>query len=491
MVFSSHIFIFYFLPLALLAYYALYSAPQRARNLVLVISGYAFYGWAGPQFIPLMFATTFVDWLVSLVIAHDRWDVWKVWGEPVVALPLATPRSRTQHRAIVISMTANLVVLGFFKYFNFGMDSFNALAASFGLASWQSDTFFRVILPLGISFYTFQAMSYTLDVYRGEAKAMSNFVDFSCFVSMFPHLVAGPILKFSYLADQLESRTLTQEKFARGAAFFAMGMSKKILLANPMGKIADLTFNAGAVCFTDAWYGAVAYAFQIYFDFSAYSDMAIGLGLMLGFLFAKNFDSPYQSASITEFWRRWHISLSSWLRDYLYIPLGGNRKGEARTYVNLMLVMLLGGLWHGASWNFVIWGGIHGSMLGVERSQGRHGFFTKLPRPAQITLTFVIVVFAWVFFRARDLPVAIAYCKSMLGFGGMQAGAGLVAGVIYQPYYLGSMILAAIITWGGVQTWDWTRTLSGPKAAAIFILFWLSLLVMTTQAYNPFIYFIF
>ena len=491
MVFSSHLFIFYFLAFALLVYFAFYRAPQRARNLVLVVFGYAFYGWAGPQFIPLMFATTFIDWLVSLVIAHDRWDVWKVWHEPVEALPEGGLRSVRQRRAIVISMTANLVVLGFFKYFNFGIDSYNALLVSAGLESMQWDTFFRVILPLGISFYTFQAMSYTLDVYRGEAKAMRNFVDFSCFVSMFPHLVAGPILKFSYLADQLENRTLTQEKFARGVAFFALGLTKKILLANPAGKIADLTFNAGSVGVVDSWYGAVAYAFQIYFDFSAYSDMAIGLGLMLGFIFAKNFDSPYHSASITEFWRRWHISLSSWLRDYLYVPLGGNRKGEARTYANLLFVMLIGGLWHGASWTFVIWGGIHGGMLAFERHHGKHGFFRRLPRPVQVAITFIIVVFAWVFFRARDLPSAIAYCGSMLGFGSPQPGEGLLAGVIYQPYYLGSMILITIITWGGVQTWDWTRVLNVRKAVVIFVLFWLSLLVMTTQAYNPFIYFIF
>ena len=406
-------------------------------------------------------------------------------------LPLGGSRTPTQKYAIVISMTANLVVLGFFKYFNFGVDSFNALALAAGLKSWQWDSFFRVILPLGISFYTFQAMSYTLDVYRGEAKAMRNFIDFSCFVSMFPHLVAGPILKFAYLADQLESRTLTMEKFARGAAFFGMGMSKKILLANPCGKIADLTFNAGSVGFGDSWYGAIGYAFQIYFDFSAYSDMAIGLGLMLGFIFAKNFDSPYLSASITEFWRRWHISLSSWLREYLYIPLGGNRKGEVRTYVNLIVVMLLGGLWHGASWNFVIWGGIHGSMLAVERAHGKQGYFTRLPRPIQVALTFLVVVFAWVFFRARDLPTALSFCGSMLGFARPQVGEGLIAGLIYQPYYLGSLLLAGFFAWFGIQTWDWTRTLTPAKATVIFILFWLSILVMTTQSYNPFIYFIF
>jgi len=490
-VFSSHLFLFYFLPLSLLAYYALARAPQRWRNFVLIVFGYAFYGWAEPRFIPLMFATTLLDWLISLVIAHNSWNLWQTRRQPVMALERGGLRSRTQKRAIALSVILNLSVLGFFKYFNFGIDSYNALAVSLGLESWQWNTFFRVILPLGISFYTFQAMSYTIDVYRGDAKAMRNFTDFSCFVSMFPHLVAGPILKFSYLADQLENRTLSVEKFARGAAFVAMGLAKKILLANPAGKVADLTFNAGSVGTLDAWFGAIAYAFQIYFDFSAYSDMAIGLGLMLGFVFAKNFDSPYKSASITEFWHRWHISLSSWLRDYLYIPLGGNRRGYLRTYANLMVVMLLGGLWHGASWNFVIWGGIHGGMLAFERSQGRQATFLRLPRVAQVALTFVIVVFAWVFFRARDLPSAIAYCQSMLGFGAAQPGAGLIAGTIYQPYYLWSVVLAAIVTWAGIQTWDWTRRITLPKGAAILALFWVSLLVMATQAYNPFIYFIF
>ena len=491
MVFSSHLFLFYFLPLSLLVYYALTRAPQRWRNFVLIVFGYAFYGWAEPRFIPLMFGTTLLDWLISLVITHNSWNLWRSRGKPVVALERGGPRSKTQRRAIVLSVILNLSVLGFFKYFNFGIDSYNALAASLGLESWQWNTFFRVILPLGISFYTFQAMSYTIDVYRGDAKAMRNFTDFSCFVSMFPHLVAGPILKFSYLADQLENRTLTVEKFARGAAFVAVGLAKKILLANPAGKVADITFNAGSVGALDAWFGAIAYAFQIYFDFSAYSDMAIGLGLMLGFVFARNFDSPYKSASITEFWHRWHISLSSWLRDYLYIPLGGNRRGHLRTYANLMMVMLLGGLWHGASWNFVIWGGIHGGMLAFERSQERQGTFLRLPRVAQVALTFVIVVFAWVFFRARDLPSAIAYCQSMLGFGAPQPGAGLIAGTIYQPYYLLSVVLAAIVTWAGIQTWDWTRKITLPKSAAILALFWVSLLVMATQAYNPFIYFIF
>ena len=226
-------------------------------------------------------------------------------------------------------------------------------------------------LPLGISFYTFESMSYVIDVYRGQARAIRNIVDFAAFVSMFPQLVAGPIIRFSEIADQIRSRTHTITKFSRGVAFLSLGMAKKVLLANPCGKVADLAFESGSLTLLDAWYGVLAYAFQIYFDFSGYSDMAIGLGLMMGFVFAKNFDAPYTSQSITEFWRRWHISLSTCLRDYLYVPLGGNRKGRLRTYVNLMAVMLIGGLWHGTSWTFLVWGGIHGALLAFERMLGK------------------------------------------------------------------------------------------------------------------------
>ncbi len=490
-VFSSHIFIFYFLPLALLGYYALAGAPQRWRNFWLIITGYIFYGWAEPRFMLLMFATTSIDWLMSLVIAHDSWRFWEFRGKEVRELPRRAPRSRTQYIAITASVVSNLAVLGFFKYFNFGVDSYNAAVAAAGFEHAQWDTFFRVVLPLGISFYTFQALSYTIDVYRGEAEAMANFVDFSCFVSMFPHLVAGPILKFSFLAEQLKHRTLTRDKFARGVAFFMLGLAKKILLANPCGKIADTAFDAGSVGTLDAWFGSVAYSFQIYFDFSGYSDMAIGLGLMLGFVFAKNFDSPYQAESITDFWRRWHISLSTWLREYLYIPLGGNRGKLSRTYANLTITMLLGGLWHGASWNFVIWGAMHGGMLAFERSQGREGFYHSLPRALRIAITFTIVLLGWVFFRAADLPRAVAYLGSMFGLHGTQPTAGLLSGIIYQPYYLISIALAAIVVWAGRQTWDWTQQLTMPKAVVCCGLGWVALIVLATQEYNPFIYFIF
>ena len=466
MVFSSYLFIFFFLPLALLGYYA---APKKLRHLTLTIFSYIFYGWANPWFCLLMLFNTSVDYTNGRLMG-------------------AYPARKKLF--VTISIVCDLAILGFFKYFNFGLDNYNATMAALGIPEAQYLGFFRVVLPLGISFYTFQSMSYVIDVYRGDAKVVTNFIDYACYVSMFPQLVAGPIIRFQDVADQLRERTLTWEKFARGTSFFMLGMAKKVLLANPCGKIADTTFNTGDLSCFDAWYGAVAYAFQIYFDFSGYSDMAIGLGLMLGFVFAKNFDSPYRSKSITEFWRRWHLSLSTWLRDYLYIPLGGNRKGSVRTYINLALVMLLGGLWHGASWNFLIWGGIHGGYLAFERAQGKESIYHKLPALLQILITFFIVLIAWVFFRADTLPDAAQFLKCM--FGGATPGQGeAVRGLIYNPYYVVNFILAGITIWALPQTWDFTRRLTWPKIAWCILLFFISLIALTTQSYNPFIYFIF
>ena len=466
MVFSSYLFIFFFLPLALLGYYA---APRKLRHLTLTIFSYIFYGWANPWFCLLMLFNTSVDYTNGRLMG-------------------AYPAQKKLF--VTISIVCDLAILGFFKYFNFGLDNYNAAMAAMGIPKAQYLGFFRVVLPLGISFYTFQSMSYVIDVYRGDAKVVTNFIDYACYVSMFPQLVAGPIIRFQDVADQLRERTLTWEKFARGTSFFMLGMAKKVLLANPCGKIVDTTFNTGDLSCFDAWYGAVAYAFQIYFDFSGYSDMAIGLGLMLGFVFAKNFDSPYRSKSITEFWRRWHLSLSTWLRDYLYIPLGGNRKGSVRTYINLALVMLLGGLWHGASWNFLIWGGIHGGYLAFERAQGKESIYHKLPALLQIVITFFIVLIAWVFFRADTLPDAAQYLKCM--FGGATPGQGeAVRGLIYNPYYVVNFILAGVTIWVLPQTWDFTRRLTWPKIAWCILLFFISLIALTTQSYNPFIYFIF
>ena len=479
MVFSSYLFLFYFLPVALLLYYAV---PRRAQHLVLTILSYIFYGWANPLFIPLLLASTAIDYIAGLVIARHP---------AVYGLDAHPRRARPARIALAWSICNNLALLGFFKYFNFAAENMDALAEWIGLPALRLDVAFKVTLPLGISFYTFQSMSYTIDVYRGHAAAIRRFIDFACYVSMFPQLVAGPIIRFSEVADQLLWRTHTTTKFARGIAFVCVGLAKKVLLANPCGKIADLAFEAGSLGPVEAWYGVTAYAFQIYFDFSGYSDMAIGLGLMLGFVFPKNFDSPYRSQSITEFWHRWHISLSTWLRDYLYLPLGGNRKGRLRTYVNLFVVMLLGGLWHGAAWNFAIWGALHGALLGIERLRGKAALYGGLPTPVRVGVTFTIVLVTWVFFRAADLPQAVRYLGDMLALGDPQEGAGLLAGVVYQPYYLGTFLLAGAIVWSAPQTWDWTRTLALPKAAAILMLLALSAVVLATQAYNPFIYFIF
>ena len=467
MVFSSHIFVYYFLPIALLSYYLL---PRPAKHFGLTLLSYFFYGWANPPFVLLMFASTVVDYTCGRVISGTEYH-------------------RNRKLALTISICSNLTLLGFFKYFNFGISNYNTLLGWLGLPIWES--VLQVVLPLGISFYTFQSMSYTIDVYRGDAKPIRPFVDFACYVSMFPQLVAGPIIRFSEVAEQLKQRTHTLEKFVRGIAFFSLGMAKKILLANPCGKCADTVFDAGIISVLDAWYGVIAYAFQIYYDFSGYSDMAIGLGLMLGFTFPKNFDSPYKSESITDFWRTWHISLSSWLRDYLYIPLGGNRKGQTRTYINLALVMLLGGLWHGASWNFVIWGGIHGGMLAIERKRGKITYYESLPRQLRIGLTFMLVLITWVFFRSSDLTHALIYLKCMFSSVNIPPSSDIISGILYQPYYLMTMCIAGIVVWFFPQTWDWTQRLTPIRMGVCLTLLLVSLVVMSTQAYNPFIYFIF
>lgn len=488
MVFSSLLFVFYFLPLVLgLYYFALKVAGRPAAHLLLTISSFIFYGWANPAFIFLMLFSTVVDYICGLVMTKGVREA----DGSIGRLDPKAKRSSTQKTVLMISIITNLSLLGFFKYFNFGMDSWNALMMGMGLDSATYENFLRITLPLGISFYTFQSMSYSIDIYRGEARAIKNPLDFACYVSMFPQLVAGPIIRFQEVDDQLRDRSHTMEKFSRGIALFMMGMCKKVILADPCGKIADECFGAAGLMVVDAWVGITGYAFQIYFDFSAYSDMAIGLGLMFGFVFPKNFDSPYHSRSITEFWRRWHLSLSTWLRDYLYIPLGGNKLGEGRTYINLAMVMLLGGLWHGSSWNFVIWGAIHGGMLAFERKMGKDSFYSRLPKAASIAITFFIACIAWVFFRANTLEGAVAYLTSMFGMGADHDAVGLVGGQIYTMYHLGTLIFAAGIVWFGQQSWDFTRVISWPKLAVMTVGFAVAMVLLAATSFHPFIYFIF
>ncbi|HEY0073233.1 MAG TPA: MBOAT family O-acyltransferase [Abditibacteriaceae bacterium] len=486
MVFSSYIFIFYFLPFSLLLYYPLPWRP--ARHFSLTVTSFLFYGWGSPQFLFLMIGTTLLDYLLGRVQAHNGF---RNWRHPIHALEPGGPRSHIQKAALLTALIVNIGLLGFFKYFNFSVDNYHALMGWMGLSQFQVENVMRVTLPIGISFYVFQEVSYAVDIYRGETKAMRSLNDYFCFVAQYQQMVAGPIVRYAELADQLEHRTHTLNKFARGVALFSLGLAMKVLLANPCGKVADTVFNAGTVGPLEAWYGLVAYAFQIYFDFAGYSEMAIGLGLLMGFVFAKNFETPYKSQSITEFWRRWHISLSSMLRDYLYIPLGGNRKGEARTYINLLLTMLIGGLWHGASWNFLIWGGIHGGVLAVERARGGENSYSRLPHVLRVGFTFAIILVSWVFFRSADLPSAANYLGSMFGLVPRQVGADLISGLLYQPFYIFNMMLAAIVVWACPSAWEWTQNMTWPKVAFCLMVLWLSISVLLTQSYNPFIYFIF
>ncbi len=480
MVFSSHLFVFYFLPLALALYYA---CPPRWRQLLIALLSYAFYGWANPWFVLLMLASTIIDYTAGQFIS-GRWHMPWFRGEQPAGPGL--PPARQRRLAMTYSIVTNLALLGFFKYLGFAQTNLNYILELFG---HEGVRVFQVVLPVGISFYTFQSMSYAIDLYRNEARPARDFLDFACYVSLFPQLVAGPIVRYQDLADQLSERSHTVEKFSRGIIFFGFGMAKKILLANPMGQVADAAFGAGSLAPHQAWTGVLAYAFQIYFDFSGYSDMAIGLGLMLGFEFKRNFNLPYLSESITEFWRRWHISLSTWLRDYLYIPLGGNRRGNRRTYVNLALVMLLGGLWHGAQWTFIIWGAIHGAMLALERWQGKSPAYRALPHTLRVLATFVLVLFTWVFFRAESLPEAMRYVGAMTGFGGQAAATLLLDAVLLSPQYLVVFAACAIVHLLRWDTWDIAQQIKPARLVASAAALTCALAVLFTQSYNPFLYF--
>jgi alginate O-acetyltransferase complex protein AlgI len=466
MVFTTHIFVFYFLPLFLLVYYTL---PNRSRNLWITVGSYVFYGWWQPWFVALMLFTTLLDF---------------TWGR-VITREGATPGERKL--AVLACVATNLSLLAFFKYYMFAAQTLNQLVVA---AGGQPFRVMEVILPIGISFYTFHSLTYVIDLYRGHATPAKSLSGFSAFVALFPDLVAGPIIRYKTLAEQLRARDHTATRFASGIAIFVIGFAKKILLANPCGNVADSVFGAAYPATMDVWFGALAYSFQIYFDFCGYSDMAVGLGRMLGFEFPRNFDAPYRSESITELWRRWHISLSSVLRDYLYYSLGGNRKGEGRTYFNLAVVMLIGGLWHGAKWNFIVWGAYHGFFLILERWHGKKSLYDALPKPGRIALTFLLMLFSWVLFRADNLSLAIEYFRAMFGAGHTAEVTPLLAAVIYTPYHLLVIAICAFLVFQPLQAHDWAiAPVTWPRVAVILPLFAIALMAMYTQAFNPFLYF--
>ncbi len=389
MVFSSETFLFLFLPLFLVVYFL---TPTQGKSLVILFASYLFYGWWRFDFLLLLFLTTLWAFGIGLLIRNN----------------IGTQRAQLW---CTIGVIGCLGVLGVFKYLNFFIDS---LAELVGTDAAGLGVHWRLILPIGVSFYVFHSISYLVDVTRRDADATLNFFDFAAFIALFPQLVAGPILRFKDLADQFKSRTHSLQLFADGTALFIIGLGKKVILADSVAPIADVTFATPDPSLTLAWVGSIAYMMQLYFDFSGYSDMAMGLGLMMGFHFRANFNMPYISRSITEFWRRWHISLSVWLRDYLYIPLGGNRISERRTYINLTLVMVLGGLWHGANGTFLAWGIWHGAWLALERKTG----WANRTQLVGLFQTLLIVIIGWVAFRAADMGQAMDVYAGMIGLHG-------------------------------------------------------------------------
>ncbi len=464
MLFTSHIFVFYFLPLVVLLYYAL---PWR-RNLTLLVAGYAFYGWWEPKFLLLMLAVTGVAYACGRVIG---------------GAPRGSPRARV---ALGVAVVACLGLLGFFKYFMFVEGNLNRLLALFGASALPV---LKVMLPVGISFYTFAAITYPVDVYRGACPPSRSLIDFACFVSLFPQIMAGPIMRYHTMADQFGRRSHRLDWFASGVAMFILGFAKKVLLANPLGGAANAVFAAAAPGVADAWFGAMAYTFQLYFDFSGYSDMAIGLSRMFGFDIPRNFNAPYLSDSITDFWRRWHISLSTFFREYLYIPLGGNRRGELRTYVNLATVMLLCGLWHGSSWTYILWGAYHGAFLIVERWTEKRSLYGTLPRPFRVVLTLLIVMISWVFFRSATFADGVRYLSAMFGANGWAGGSVLMGAEIYVPGRIIEMILCAVLSFVPWQAYDWAGRVTWLKWIVLIPLFCLAIMTMWTQAFSPFLYF--
>lgn len=489
MVFSSIVFLCFFLPAMILVYYVL---PGMLKNVWLLIGSLFFYAWGEPQYIFIMVASIVGNYIFGMVI-----HLCALKDKPL-------PKKIT----LIITVLYNLGILFYFKYFNLFMETVEAI-------SKKEMDWVRVALPIGISFYTFQGMSYVIDVYRSEGQTdksgnmvsivQKNPINLALYISMFPQLIAGPIVRYSDIKDSLKKRVTNSDTFTRGAERFIVGLAKKAILANSIGEVADKIFNADLQYMGTpvAWLGALCYTLQIFFDFSGYSDMAIGLGKIFGFDFLENFNYPYISKSITEFWRRWHISLSSWFRDYLYIPLGGNRKGNV--YVNLLIVFLATGIWHGAAWSFLIWGLWHGLFMLIERyfrKRDKANPFEKVPAVLKWLYAMLVVMLGWILFKLENVPDTLAYIGKMFG-----AGAGGYT-EFSARYYLDNKMIVVLIV-GILACVPWKEVLHG-RALSLFtgftqaapgkiaciirrilliVLLLISMLFIVNSTYNPFIYF--
>ncbi len=464
MVFSSLEFIFVFLASVLAVYYLV---PPKARNIVLLLFSLVFYGWGEPVYVFLMIATITVDYICGYIIGRD--------------LDSKPKRAKV---TLIVSIVINLALLGVFKYYDFFAGTLNSLL---GRGVFPT---LGLTLPIGISFYTFQALSYVIDVYRRDARVQKNIAAFGTYVTLFPQLIAGPIVRYADVDDQLRERTHSLTLFASGCRTFICGLAKKILLANAAGAMWNSLSAAAEPDALGAWLAIVFYTFQIYFDFSGYSDMAIGLGKMFGFSFRENFYYPYVSESITEFWRRWHISLSTWFREYVYIPLGGNRRGVGRTYFNLFCVWLLTGLWHGASWNFVLWGLYYFALLVIEKT-----FLLRLleraPKFLRHIYSMAAIIFGWLLFVIEDASSIGAYLSRMFGGTGVFATQITVYELVRNLVFLAILILAS--TPAPKKLWYKLYSKGTPwrivQSVVCAIAFVLCIAYLVDSSYNPFLYF--
>lgn len=469
MVFSSLLFIFVFLPIFLLVYYLL---PHRWRNLFIVIGGYFFYSWGAPKFAIILFFTITVDYLISLYLVKIK--------------------SSHKKYLLIASIILNLGLLAYFKYSNFFIGQINWLLVFTNLPSlpWK-----EVILPIGISFIVFQELSYIIDVYRGNIKPARTLIDFAAFLMLFPQIIAGPIIRYIDVCEQLKSRVYNIDNFYYGIKRFSIGLSKKILIANTISPVADAMFHLNSVRDLSsplAWLGILSYSIQIYFDFSGYSDMAIGMAKMLGFDFKENFNRPYIAKSVTDFWTRWHISLSTWMKEYLYIPLGGNRISPKRTYINLWIVFLISGLWHGANWSFILWGAFHGFLLVNERIFLLK-WLSKIPKYLQIGFTFFVINLSWVLFREENLSLAMKFYIRLFSLGDFFKPINIRMHEIINTKQIIVFIIAMLIIfipWKKISKQNIYN-----KKTEIFLslfnlgLFILAILELFNSKFNPFIYF--
>jgi alginate O-acetyltransferase complex protein AlgI len=474
MVFSSVTFLFFFLPVCLAGYYLM---PARARNAWLLISSLVFYTWGGGALVSLLIISTVVDYAMGWVVASG----------------IAAENRLRVRMGVTGSVLVNIALLSYFKYANFIVEQLNWLGQQFGFdeIAWTS-----VILPIGISFFTFQSMSYTIDVSRGRAQHLHNPIDFGLYVTLFPQLVAGPIVRFHEISDQIRERSVTIERFALGATRFAHGLAKKVLIADAVAPIADAAFGSdlGGMGPGPAWLGIAAYTIQIYFDFSGYSDMAIGLGTMLGFDFPENFRRPYSAVSVTDFWRRWHITLSNWFRDYLYIPLGGSRGSAKRTMANLWIVFLITGIWHGANWTFLLWGAYHGSLLILERLTGQRpvGSGASLAPLRRAGVLFAVML-GWVLFRSPSAGAAFNYLSAMFAPGGFTPDAVTAAidtrAVIAMGIGAASWFLPGNFVGGLVVTGRQGLRGAAMRLAEVAVAFPYTLIVVASGTFSPFLYY--